>query len=128
MLTNKEKKRKNKKEHLLLGEDLDLIENYGEIIRNARIKMGISQEELAKQISEKLTIIKKIEQGSFKPPIELARKLEKFLKIKIIEKVETFHPSTLKPYIQSPHPSTVPLGYLIKKIEEEKNSESSNST
>lgn len=128
MLANKEKKQKKKKEHLLIGEDLDLIENYGEIIRNARIKMGISQEELAKQISEKLTIIKKIEQGTFKPPIELARKIEKFLKIKIIEKVETFHPSTLKSYVQSPHPSTVPLGYLIKKIEEEKNSESSNST
>ncbi|MEM1574836.1 MAG: multiprotein-bridging factor 1 family protein [Nitrososphaerota archaeon] len=128
MLANKEKKQKKKKEHLLIGEDLELIENYGEIIRNARIKMGLSQEELAKQISEKLTIIKKIEQGAFKPPIELARKLEKFLKIKIIEKVETFHPSTLKPYIQSSHPSTMPLGYLIKKIEEEKNSESSNST
>lgn len=123
----KEKKQKKKKEYLLIGEDLDLIENYGEIIRNARIKMGISQEELAKQISEKLTIIKKIEQGTFKPSIELARKLEKFLKIKIIEKVETFHPSNLKPYIQSSHPSTIPLGYLIKKIEEEKNSESSNS-
>lgn len=127
MLANKGKNQKKKKDYLLIGEDLDLIENYGEIIRKARMKMGISQEELAKQISEKLTIIKKIEQGTFKPSIELARKLEKFLKIKIIEKVETFHPSTLKPYVQSSHPSTVPLGYLIKKIEEEKNSESSDS-
>lgn len=129
MLIYKDKNpKKGKKEHLLIGEDLDIVENYGEIIRNARMKIGLSQEEFAKQLSEKITIIKRIEQGNFKPSIELARKIEKFLKIKLIEKVETYHPNAIKTYKQSPHPSTIPLGYLIKKVEEEKNGESSNNT
>jgi len=68
----------------LPGEDLELIEDYGEIVRKARIELGLSQEDLAKQLNEKLTIIKKIEAEEFRPSLELARKIERVLRVKLL--------------------------------------------
>jgi len=68
----------------LLGEDLELVDDFGEVVRKARMGLGLTQEELAKQIGEKLTVIKKIEAGEFKPSISLARKLEKILRIRLL--------------------------------------------
>jgi len=70
------------------GEDLDLVENYGDVVRDARMKLGLTQEDLAKQLNEKLTVIKKIEAGEFKPPMDLAKRLERFLKVRLLEPVE----------------------------------------
>jgi putative transcription factor len=66
----------------------DLIEGYAEKIKNKRERLGLKQEELAQKINEKESIIHKVESGHFTPPIELAKKLERFLGIKIIEEVE----------------------------------------
>jgi putative transcription factor len=66
----------------------DLVEGYAEKIKNKRERLGLKQEELAQKINEKESIIHKIESGHFTPPIELAKKLERFLGIKIIEDVE----------------------------------------
>ena len=65
-----------------------IVDNYNEIIKKAREKKGLKQEELAKEIAEKESIIHKIETGSLKPSVTLARKLEQFLNIKIIEIIE----------------------------------------
>jgi len=62
-----------------------IINNYHEIIKKARERKGMRQEELAKNISEKESIIHKIETGSMKPSIILAKKLEQFFNIKLIE-------------------------------------------
>jgi len=62
--------------------------NYSTIIRKAREKLGLKQEELAKKIAEKESTVHKLESGSAKPDLDLARKLERFLKISIIEAVE----------------------------------------
>ena len=61
---------------------------YGERIRQQREKMGLKQEELAKKISEKLSLIHKMESERFEPSITLARKLEHFLRIKLVEEQE----------------------------------------
>ena len=73
---------------ILPGEDLDLVEDFGERVKNARRRLGLTQEDLARQLNEKLTVIRKIEAGEFKPPIELARKLERFLKIRLLEPID----------------------------------------
>lgn len=100
----------------LPGEDLELIENYGELVREARTRMGLTQDELASQIGEKLTVIKKIEHGELRPSIELARKLEKFLKIRLLVPAEEEPSSELKKYLARPGAiSGVSLGDLIKK-------------
>jgi len=79
---------KGKRRLELPGEDLELVEDFGELVRKARIKLGLTQQDLAAQLNEKLTVIKKIEAGQFRPSIQLARKLEKFLKIQLLVPVE----------------------------------------
>lgn len=61
-----------------------IAEDYSSKIRDAREKLGLTQEELAKKLAEKVSIIHKLESGHFEPGIELARKLENFLKIKLV--------------------------------------------
>ncbi|MBI2659742.1 TIGR00270 family protein [Candidatus Woesearchaeota archaeon] len=62
-----------------------IVEDYPEIIKKKRESMGLTQKEFANRINEKEVIISKIETGAFAPPINLARKLEKFLGIKLVE-------------------------------------------
>lgn len=65
-----------------------IVNNYSDLIRKAREKLGLKQEDFAKKINEKESVIHKLETGDIKPDIELARKLERFLKIKLVEEVE----------------------------------------
>jgi len=98
----------------LPGEDLDLVEDFGEIVKNARIKLGLTQEDLAKQLNEKLAIIKKIEAGEFRPSIDLARKLERFLKVRLLEPIEDLNylPSSK---LSKKEEFGISLGDLLKK-------------
>jgi putative transcription factor len=66
----------------------ELIEGYAEKIKSKREKLGLTQKELAMKINEKESIIHKIESSHFTPSVELARKFERFLSIKIVEEVE----------------------------------------
>ncbi|GBC70674.1 hypothetical protein HRbin02_00442 [Candidatus Calditenuaceae archaeon HR02] len=98
-------------------ERIDFVEGFGEIIRSAREKLGLTQEELASLVHEKVSVIKKIEAGSFRPPIELARNIEKVLKIRIVRELrdEDIHiapPKTLR--------RGVTLGDLLSTKTEEK--------
>jgi len=65
-----------------------IVADYSKIIKSAREKTGLKQEELAKKIAEKESVIHKLESGIMKPDIPLARKLEKFLRISLVESVE----------------------------------------
>lgn len=99
-------------------EEFEYIEEFGRIIREAREKMGLTQEEFSKQLNEKVTIIRKIEAGEFNPPIELARKIEKLLKIKIIVPVEEDFEYISKYIEKGEAVKGVSLGFFIKKMEE----------
>ena len=50
--------------------------------------MGLKQEDLAKEIAEKESVIHWLETGRHEPSLELARKLEKFLGIRLIDEAE----------------------------------------
>jgi putative transcription factor len=65
-----------------------LVDNYGKLIRDKRERKGLKQEELAKKLNEKESLIKNIEKGHIEPSLKTARKIEAFLKIKLIEEVE----------------------------------------
>jgi len=65
-----------------------IVPNYASLIKNARERMGLKQEEVAKKIAEKESMLHKLESGAMQPDMNLARKLEKFFRIKLIEEVE----------------------------------------
>lgn len=65
-------------------EELDIAEDWAGRVRQQRMKLGISQEELAKRVKEKLSVIQKIETGKMAPYIKLCRALEHELKIKLL--------------------------------------------
>jgi putative transcription factor len=63
-------------------------EDFSDQIRAKREKLGLKQKEFAKFLSEKESLIHKIESGSFIPSLELARKIEKQLGIVLVEQKE----------------------------------------
>ncbi len=59
--------------------------DYAEKIKRGREKLGLKQDELAKRLNERDSLISKIETGTIEPNMRLARKLEKFFGIKLVE-------------------------------------------
>ena len=82
--TRRFRPRLTKRRNRDLREDLTIIENFGSIIRKTRRKLGLSQEELGRKISEKVSVIKKIEGERMMPDERLARKLERALGVKLL--------------------------------------------
>ena len=64
-----------------------IVEGYGHLIKNKREKLNLKQEELAKKIAEKVSVIHNIESEHLEPSIKIAKKLEMCLHIKLIEMV-----------------------------------------
>jgi len=67
-----------------IREDLTVIEHFGSIVREARQRLNLSQEDLGRKISEKVSVIRKIESEKIMPNERLARKLERALGVKLI--------------------------------------------
>jgi len=68
-----------------------IVDDYAKIIKDKREQMGMKQEDFAKRINEKESLIHNIESGRFKPGIVLAEKIENFLGVKIIEEYKEEH-------------------------------------
>jgi len=66
-----------------------MVENYSALIKQAREKANLKQEELALKINEKLSLIHQIETGHMELSIPLAKKLEHFFGITLIEEVKS---------------------------------------
>ncbi len=85
------------KKHLPLKEEkidegvLEVIDNYGELIRNAREKIGIPMKVLAEMINEKESMLNRVEHGRLLPNDKLVEKLEKNLGIKLTASFEKKH-------------------------------------
>lgn len=62
-----------------------IIDDYDEIIRKARSAKSWSQEQLASEIHEKVTLIKKIERADIIPEDNVLAKIERALNIKLTE-------------------------------------------
>jgi putative transcription factor len=62
----------------------DLIEDYSRVIKEAREKVKLSQQDLAMKAKAKLSVIQKIEIGKIEPPIPLSRELEHILHVKLL--------------------------------------------
>ncbi len=65
--------------------NIAIVSEYSRLIKQKRESLGLSQKDFAQKLSEKESLIHKIETGHIEPSMDLARKLEKLLKIKLIE-------------------------------------------
>jgi len=70
-------------------EIIDVVVNdVGQRLKQAREKLGLTQKDFARRLSERESVIQKIETGHFKPSVETARKYEQVLKLSLVEKQE----------------------------------------
>ena len=70
--------------------EYELNTDYHTMVRQAREKMGISQEELGRIINEKLSVIRMIEAGRLRPDVIVTRKLMHHLKLNLLVPVSEF--------------------------------------
>ncbi|MGC8547266.1 MAG: multiprotein bridging factor aMBF1 [Thermoplasmata archaeon] len=71
-----------------LIDDDEPVLDFGKIIKKRREELGMSQEELAVKLQEKKNLLAKIEREEIKPDKATAKKIEKILGIKIMEKIQ----------------------------------------
>jgi putative transcription factor len=68
--------------------------DFARLIREARMKMGLTHEQLGMKMSEKAQILKKFETGALKPDELFAKKLERYLGIKLYVSVSNNNSSS----------------------------------
>jgi putative transcription factor len=89
-----------------------LANNFSSLLKSARNEKGMNQEDFAKFLNEKESILSKWEQGTLNPRIFVARRLEKILGISLVTK-DVKEKSELKK--EKPVKSEFTLGDFIKK-------------
>lgn len=93
--------KEEKKEKFKLSEQLrknvkelsieSIVNDYNLRIKKAREEKGLKQEELAKSIGVKESVIHSIESRKIEPSIDIAKRLENFLNIVLIEKISNIN-------------------------------------
>ncbi|MBT5342331.1 TIGR00270 family protein [Candidatus Woesearchaeota archaeon] len=66
--------------------EFKVVNNYSSLIRSARESKDMKQEDFAKLLNEKESILTKWESGSLKPRLDVARRLERVLGIRLVER------------------------------------------
>ncbi len=94
-------------------ERFEIVENYAEIVKKARESMGLTRELLARLVGVKESIIRRIEEGQLMPDVELARKLEKILRVKLLVPAQESAPELP---VKPPHspPEELTLGDIVE--------------
>lgn len=64
----------------------EIVPDYSDKIKTAREYLKLDQQALALKINEKLSTLQRIESGKLTPTVSTARKLEKELGIRIVDK------------------------------------------
>lgn len=93
----------------LEGRSEELVPDYSKRILRARNELGFKQEELAAKLNEKRSVIRELEAGTLIPNDALIRKLERQLKIKLMEKISQDYK------LPSAKRREMTLGDLVKK-------------
>ena len=83
----KREKRMGTKDVYAQAKTVEVVENYGKVVRDAREAKGMDLDEFSKFISEKKGTIAKIEANRLIPDDKLVKKIEKALDIKLLETV-----------------------------------------
>lgn len=65
-------------------EELEISDDFPNMIKKAREKSKMSQQDLARAVKERLSIIQKIELGKMTPDLKLTHALEHTLKVRLL--------------------------------------------
>ena len=65
-----------------------LVQDFASLIKSARNNKSLNQEDFAKFLNEKESLVAKWEQGSLRPGLDTARRLERNLGIRLVKKDE----------------------------------------
>ena len=95
-----------------------IVPEYPKLIKEAREKKGLTQEELGRNINEKASIIHQIESGHMKPDLNLAMKIAKYFEIRLVEKYVEADIKDLQIDFKN---KNLTIGDLIKLNKNEKN-------
>jgi putative transcription factor len=107
--------RKPKVKDVYEGMNKELVSGWNELIKSARMKKGLSREELGFKIGERTVTISKIENGDLRPSDEVVKKLEKELGITLVEEVRNIGAGSSGPRSQG-----LTLGDFLKTEDEDK--------
>jgi putative transcription factor len=64
---------------------IEVVANYAKILKDARREIKLTQDQVARALNEKISVIQKVESGKIRPSLSLAAKLEKFFSIQLTE-------------------------------------------
>jgi putative transcription factor len=106
-----------KKKSIVMPEEYEILPEVGNLVRQARDRLNLSHDELGRKIREKVSVIRKIENGKMIPDLGLAERLEHALKI-------TLRVPISEPQVQgvsSAKPRGTTLGDLIQLKKKEAN-------
>ena len=78
-------RKRNNKKNALKFKIRHVRDDYDKVIKMARVKLGITQDELAEKMEVNSTLIQLLELGKYKPDESFAKKLESLLNIKLVE-------------------------------------------
>ncbi|HKU50533.1 MAG TPA: multiprotein bridging factor aMBF1 [Nitrososphaera sp.] len=73
---------------ITMSDQTMLAADFARRIREARMKLGLTHEQLAMKMNEKVQQLRKFETGALKPDEILAKKLERFLGIKLYVSID----------------------------------------
>jgi len=109
-----------KQPSITVEESVELIDDFGAKVRQSREKLSMSHEDLGKKISEKVSVLRKIESGKMTPDNLLVEKLQHALKIKLL--VPVSEPKVPSKALASSRPSAPTLGDIahVKKEKEKR--------
>ena len=104
---------------IVAEESVELVEDFGAKIRQAREKLGFTHEDLGKRINEKVSVLRKIESAKMTPDNLLIEKLQHALRIRLM--VPVSEPKVPSKALVSSRPSAPTLGDIAQvKKEKEK--------
>jgi len=98
-----------------VADNIELVDDFGAKIRAAREKLGLNHQELGKRISEKVSVLRKIESGKMTPDNLLTEKLEHALRLKLL--VPVSEPKVPAKALAS-RPASPTLGDILKVTKE----------
>lgn len=77
-----------KKKIVIEEPELVIVENYARLIKDKREDLGLSQEDFAKTLNEKLSTMHSVESGHLKPDVKLAQKIKKAFGLNLIKEIK----------------------------------------